>query len=76
MYQFDEDKAAGAWDSTKVTQTTVANELINVKNVMGGLFKLIQETKTVTVNSKVTTVVESTLSSKIPSGYTLSLIHI
>lgn len=70
LYQFDEDKTAGAWDSTKVTQTTVADELISIKNVMGGLFKIVQEKKIVTANPNTTTLVESTLSSKVPQGYT------
>lgn len=48
----------------------VSKNIENIAESLSPLFKLIQETKIVTVNPNVTTVVESTLSSKIPSGYT------
>lgn len=71
LYQFDEDKAAGAWDSSKVTQTTVADELISVKNVARSSVKLLVENQTVEVNAESSLSVTSTLGSKIPSGYSV-----
>ena len=69
VYEFTSAKSAGAWDSTKVTQTTIGAVCTSLSNSLTKLVMFVNsETKSTSVASGANATIDHTVT--VPNGYT------